>query len=50
MKPLHDRWEVDPVRERRPLVRIGKTWRIDWDIIITRAVRRLVRKIKGGRQ
>ena len=28
---LHDRWEIDPEREVRPLVRLGKTWRIDWD-------------------
>jgi hypothetical protein len=45
---MHDRWEHD-LNERRPLVRTGKTWRIDWDIIIVRAVRRLVRKIKGDR-
>jgi hypothetical protein len=46
---LHDRWEIDPEREGRPLVRLGKTWRIDWDIIIVRTVKRLVRKIKGDR-
>jgi len=46
---LHDRWEMDEVRERRPMVRIGKAWRIDWDIIIVRMVKRVVRKIKGDR-
>ena len=46
---LHDRWEVDPERERRPLVRLGKTWRLDWDIIIARMIKRLIRRAKGDK-
>jgi len=38
-----DGWETD-LNERKPTVRVGKTWRLDWDIALIRWLRRLVER------